>query len=390
MKSILISVLISISIGIYAQSGLEITCNPFLQNMQANEVTIFWEVNKTATSWVEMGTNLHLGSKVIYSENGLIGVGSGIQKIRLENLNPEQKYFYRVCSKEITTQQAYKVVYGDSVFSKVYSFTTPIKTVSSFSFLVFNDLHNNAGFVEKTTNANPDFSFGIFNGDILTDTNNESDYCKNIFSVLSTAFATQKPMFLIRGNHETRGAAARNLYKYIATPSGKYYYTYTWGNTCFLMLDCGEDKPDNNKNYFGLADYDKYRSEEATWLQEIVKSKEFKQAEFKVVCIHMPLAMKPMGPDFDDHGTADCSKKFLPILNKAGVDLILSGHSHIYRIIKKEKDFSMCPVIIGGAPYSANEPDKTTYTKVEITPKSLVARLINVSGKEIDKVEVTK
>lgn len=54
-----------------------------------------------------MGTDLHLGSKVIHSENGLIDVGSVIQKIRLENLNPGQEYFYRVCSKEIITQQAY-------------------------------------------------------------------------------------------------------------------------------------------------------------------------------------------------------------------------------------------------------------------------------------------
>lgn len=390
MKKIFISLFISISIGVYAQSGLKITCNPFLQNMQSREVTVFWEVNITATSWIEMGTDLQLGTKVTHSEDGLIDVGKGIQKIRLENLNPGQQYYYRVCSKALITQHAYKVVYGDSVFSKVYSFTTPVKAIGSFSFLVFNDLHNNASFVEKVTTTNPDFSFAVFNGDILTDSNDESDYCKNIFAPLSTAFATQKPIVLARGNHETRGAAARYLYKYIATPSGKYYYSYTWGNTFFMVLDCGEDKLDTNKNYYGLADYDKYRSEEAIWLQEIVKSQEFKNAKFKVVCTHMPMVMKPTIVGDEDHGTDDCNKKFLPIPNKAGIDLILSGHSHTCMLIKKEKGISKCPVIVGGAPYSEKEPGKTTCTKVEVTPNRLVARLIDLSGKEIDKVEIVK
>jgi len=390
MKKSIILLLILISVGSYAQTSFQITCNPFLQNMQSNAVTVFWEVNKTAKSWIEMGTNSVLGTKVTHSEDGLIDVGNGIQKVKLENLKAGEKYFYRVCSKEITTLQGYKVIYGDSVFSQMYSFTMPPKPVEAFSFLVFNDLHNNASFVGNVTNSHPEFSFAVFNGDIPTDINDETNFCKYIFSPLSTAFATQKPIVMVRGNHETRGAASRNLYKYFDTPTGKYYYSYTWGNTFFLILDCGEDKQDANREYFGLADYDKYRSTEAVWLQEVVKSKEFKQAKFKVVCIHMPIAQKSIGAVADDHGTNDCGKKFLPILNKAGVDLILSGHTHTYRIIQKEKGFSTCPIVIGGAPYSAKSPDKTTYTKVEVSSKSLVARLMNLSGKEIDKVEITK
>ena len=278
-------------------------------------------------------------------------------------------------SCEVKTLEPYKVVYGDTLYSKVYTFTTPLKDEKEFSFLAFNDVHNLPQFIEGVVKKDKEFDFAVFNGDILTDINNETDLTKKIFSPLADYFASYKPMYLIRGNHETRGAAARKLYKYFDTLGGKYYYTFKRGNTFFIMLDCGEDKPDNNKAYYGLANYDKYRSEEAAWLEKVVKTPEFKHSKYRIVCIHMPLKLKPGKDTDEDHGVYDCSMKFAPILNKAGIDLLLCGHTHKYEVIKAGKETNKFPVIVGGRYFDQKNPQKTTYTKVIVSPKGITAVL---------------
>ncbi len=392
--NVLFVVLVSISIMsvIKAQSNNQFTfsCNPILQNITSTGVTVFWEVNKNSVSWIEYGEKEILGSKVVHSTNGMIDVANGIQKIKLENLKPGNSYYYRAVSCEIKSLEPYKVIYGDTISSKIYKFSTPAIKENSFSFLAFNDLHNIPQFIENITKNESDFDFSVFNGDIFTDLNDEKSFSKKILSPLSDYYAAEKPVYFIRGNHETRGEAARSLHKYINTSNGKFYYTFTRGNTFFIMLDCGEDKPDNNKYYYGLADYDKYRSAEAEWLNNVVKSQEFKKAKFKIVCIHMPIKLKPAPDSEGNHGMYDCSIKFAPILNKAGIDLALSGHTHRYEVIKQGKETNKFPVIIGGRNYDPKSIEKTTYTKVEITANKIIAVLKHIDGSVIEKIEIVK
>lgn len=393
LKASFIAIYLLISINILnAQIGNQFafTCNPFLQNMSLTGVTVFWEVSASAYSWIDFGETESLGSKAVSIHNGMTDVSSGIQKIRLENLKDGRTYYYRAASCEVKTLEPYKVIYGDTIFSKIYKFKLPAIKDNKFTFLAFNDLHNKPQFIEDVVKKENDFNFAVFNGDILTDLNDESSYAKKIFAPLSSYAAGEKPLYFIRGNHETRGGAARNLYKYIDTPGGKYYYTFTRGNTFFIMLDCGEDKPDNNKNYYGLANYDSYRTEEAKWLETVVKSAEFRNAKFRIVCIHMPIKVKPAPDTDDDHGIYECSVKFAPILNKAGIDLLLCGHTHKYEVVKAGKESNRFPMIVGGRHFDSKSPEKTTYTRVEISPNKISAVLKHADGKEIEKVEIKK
>ena len=72
----------------------------------------------------------------------------------------------------------------------------------------------------------------------------------------------------------------------------------------------------------------------------MLESEEFKAAPYRIVIVHMP----PVITDW--HGLIDVKKKFLPLLNNAGIDLMLSGHFHqlIYTDAgEKEPNF---PIII--------------------------------------------
>lgn len=373
-----------------AQAPFSLTCTPYLQNISQNGITIMWMVNNNATSWVEYGKTEQRGSKAIHAQSGMVDVNPGAQKIVLTGLEPGTRYFYRVASNEVKFHQAYKVIYGDTLYSEIYSFTTPSPSTRQFSFLAFNDIHSKPQFVDDVVKRENRFSFAMLNGDILGDINSENDIPKFMLIPFSNYFATGKPFFMTRGNHETRGSGARSLSKYMDTPNGKYYYSFTYGNACFIVLDCGEDKPDDHPAYSGLADYDNYRMGEAEWLEQEVKKPEFKNAEYKIVCIHMPVTLLPREKSIAGHGMADCSEKFASILNDAGVDLLLAGHTHRYSVIRPEKGVTRFPVIVGGAPVSGKDTDKTTYTLVEVDKSGITCLLKKANGEIIEEVKIKK
>ena len=375
--------------GQSTEPSFDFTCQPYLQNLSQNGITISWSVNKYSTSYVQYGENSNTDHKAFHAVSGMIDAGSGVQKVILSNLKPGTVYFYKVISKEIKTHQAYKVVYGDSLKSKVYSFTTPSKLTESFSFMAFNDLHSKPQFTGDIVKREKGFSFVMLNGDILNDLNKESDIIDCMLGPFSTSFASEIPFYFTRGNHETRGIAARSLSKYIDTPNGEYFYSFNYGNTHFVVLDCGEDKPDDNQYYFGLADYDNYRSQEAVWLAKEVKTPDYINAKFRVVCIHMPVYLNSEGSDAEGYGIKDCSQKFAALLNDAGADILLCGHTHKYSMIKPKKGVNNFPIVMGGAPVGANNNlDKSTYTIVEVNKNILTATLKKANGDIIDKVEL--
>lgn len=96
------------------------------------------------------------------------------------------------------------------------------------------------------------------------------------------------------------------------------------GSVAVLMLDCGEDKPDSDIEYGGLGACDASREEEAAWLRRTVASEEFRNASARIVLLHIPLGNGSW------HGNIHLEELFLPIPNEAGIDLMLSGHTHRY------------------------------------------------------------
>lgn len=70
------------------------------------------------------------------------------------------------------------------------------------------------------------------------------------------------------------------------------------------------------------ADFDRYRETEADWLKGVVASEEFRQAPLRIVLLHIP----PL--HYDWHGGREIQRLFMPLLQGAGVDLMLCGHLH--------------------------------------------------------------
>jgi acid phosphatase type 7 len=83
-------------------------------------------------------------------------------------------------------------------------------------------------------------------------------------------FASEIPMYYARGNHEARGVFAHNFFDYFPSPTGDLYYMFRQGPVSFLVFDSGEDKPDSDIEYYGIAAFDQYMDQQAAWFRKAV------------------------------------------------------------------------------------------------------------------------
>jgi hypothetical protein len=75
------------------------------------------------------------------------------------------------------------------------------------------------------------------------------------------------------------------------------------------------------------------------WLKGVLKSKEFRKAKNRIVMLHIPPAVEAMKQQDEKcvegmlkwHGNVHWGQILLPLLNKAGIDLMISAHQHRYR-----------------------------------------------------------
>ena len=385
MKHLVLSLLLFIALCATGQERFSITHGPYIQHLGENGVTIVWTTNKDAVSWVELAPNdsthfyLKERSKIYSAEYGFKDV-SKVHAIRINNLKPGVKYRYRIYSQEVLKHEGTKLQYGGfaatNVFkNKLLAFTTIDHAQGNLSFLMVNDMHGNNEMLEnllkKADFQNSDCIF--FNGDMVSDLHSEDQMFGGFMDVAVRLFAKEKPMYYARGNHETRGNFANAFPKYFPSPSGKLYYLLRQGPACFVILDCGEDKPDSDIEYSGIVAFDKYRDTERDWLKEALKSKEFVESPFKIVIVHMP----PFG---GWHGEDEIAKKFVPLLNEAGIDIMLCGHMHKY-LYQKQQDWINFPVIVNS---------NNTVLKAVSDNQMLNIKIINDKGEQIDSIQIKK
>ncbi len=352
---------------------------PYLQNPVDGGITVTWLTNTPTYSWVEYGTDSTNLTKAHTLVDGQVISNNHLHKIRLNNLALGEKYYYRICSKEILSYGAYHKDFGHTAQSPLYSFELPEHEQKDFTAIIFNDLHQRY----KTLQAfydnldNTDFDFVIFNGDCIDDPANQAQAIGSISRLNEIVGAHTTPVFYLRGNHEIRGAYSielRELFDYVGD---KTYGAFNWGDTRFVMLDCGEDKPDNHWVYYGLNDFTQLRLDQVDFLKTELNSKEFKKAQHKLLVHHIPV----FGAT-DDY--QPCFDLWSGLLNKAPFNLAINGHTHQYLFHPKGSiDNESYPVYVGGG-YS---PEDATAIIITKKGDQMNARIINTKGETLEELE---
>lgn len=374
-----------------ALPGVEIETGPYLQAVTETGFTVVWTSDTDAVAWVEIapddGSDFYAAERPRYyhSEHGKRIIGR-LHRVPVTGLEPGTRYRYRIFTQGILENNGNSgVLPGRIASSRVYKHepyhaTTLNPDKEEIRFAVVNDIHGDESLFRRllsdVTERNTDFV--VLNGDMTSTIESERQLVDGYLRAASELFAGNVPFYFVRGNHENRGAFSYRASDYFPTPTGRFYYTFRHGPALFVVLDCGEDKPDNDIEYSGLADFDRYREAEAEWLKGVVASEEFRRAPLRIVLLHIP----PL--HYDWHGGREIQRLFMPLLQGAGVDLMLCGHLHEAFYTPAGEDKYDFPVLINSNRECVRLTLKDRKIEAEIRNAAgeTVARHIIGSGRE--------
>ncbi len=355
--------------------------SPVISGPAAEAMTILQPVQRMATGHMEYAVEEGPWQRVDGDEDGLMPMSEHVLKYRLPPLPPGKLVRYRVVARAcgwVKVRQFYHGEFkaGETQVSTERSFRTLDPAAAQTTFAVWNDTHENAETLKVldalTTPLRPDFM--LWNGDQSNDVHFERDMAGQFLAPAGLTIADRWPLAYVRGNHDVRGPAALSLPDFTGTPEDRYYYGFRSGPMAAIVLDTGEDKPDDSPYLSGLGAFQKMQRRQAEWLQSIVKEPWFRDAPHKVLFCHIPLWFKhPRIPNSD--GTRYCRDLWTPTLLAAGIKLVVSGHTHDY-LWMPAKAGQPIAQLIGGAP----QPKYATFIQGTATSTELKLKMTKLDG----------
>jgi hypothetical protein len=290
----------------WVQIGLaQISIGPYVQNVSTDRATIVWYTN-TATP----GT-------LRYSVTGGPWLGpvnvaaATVHAAEVTGLKPNTKYFYEVSdgAKTLATGPDYYFVTPPPVGSR-----TP------FSFIAAGDLGDGSqtqkDVAARMVAERPQHKFALFLGDITYTNGTRGGYLKDYFpnyNDLIRNFCVWPAL----GNHDVDdgqvGAYAEFFYTPANNPGGiENYYSFDYANAHIVSLD-----DEILVSGDGLV-------KQLDWVRKDLADAKSRGQRWLIAMFHK--APYSLGTHDDDDFTKPI---FVPVLEAAGVDLVLCGHSHV-------------------------------------------------------------
>ena len=284
-----------------AGPGAAFAVEPYLQFATRTGITVMAETPTPTTCELEYGATFP-PDKVVK-----IAVADTLHEIKLENLIPKTKYFYRMVCTDAD---------GKKLIGKSSTFSTAVDATDAYSFAVIGDTQRNPAVTGKVAKLmwerRPNFALHM--GDVVDNGPDAKQWTDDLFKPCRELFA-RVPLYPCIGNHEKNHAF---YYRYFSLPKPEYYYSFRYGNGEFFSLDTNKpvDAP----------------SEQYKWLDKALAASE---AKWKVVFHHHPCYTS----DSDDYGNTEKTnsthgapkhKALIALYEKHGVDLSMNGHIHAY------------------------------------------------------------
>ena len=385
MKKIFaLALMLAVSTSAFA---IKITYGPYVQAVTKETVTIVWATDKTAISWVETAPNdkmhFYAFERPKYYQTTLgRKVPTKYHQITIPNpnTNGDATFRYRAFSQEITSNKGGRTMYGRVASTRIFAYRHIFvkcqdHNKKSVDFVLMNDQHGNAdgtyALLNKRVNRKKTDAV-FFVGDMAASVEEKQ---ANVYQKISGGVniypcPKQKetplhevPAFMVRGVNESVGNLGANFMTHFPTSTGKPYYTVRYGSVCFIVLDSGCDQKDKTTN----NDFDSYRKEQAQWLAEALASDEVQGAKFKVALMHIPpvAGIAPISKDLQE--------LFVPLLEQAGVNLMISGYTHENHYHKPGKKCSF-PILENGT---------TSLINIRATQENMDVVVEDFAGNEL-------
>ena len=265
-------------------------------------------------------------------DNGLICRRS-LHKFFLKNLQPDSEYEFRaVMTDPADPDRKHR--------SRIFHFHSPVDdSCSQFSFCFTADTQ----FVPELQkqllqgvlrSAGADTcDFLVFGGDINSRYSTyrmEHDF----FPAVHGAAGEEKPVVMLRGNHELRGPEPDSFCEQHGDESGLSYRLFRFGDTAFLMLDAWENRAAESPRgkYYSRYNLDKiFLENEKNFVKQAVNSEKWRSARRRIVLAHGASFSQYDGAATMPYWLQDMTDEFFcGHTPESSVDLWLAGHTHIY------------------------------------------------------------
>ncbi len=253
--------------------------------------------------------------------------------------------------------------------SEKYNFK--VNETSNQTYLTVSDWHTHLDRAYNAIEYLGKYDGVILMGDATPGVDYENEVVRNIVEFAGTVSGGTKPVFYTRGNHETRGAYAGKLMT--ALGLNEFYYETQIGDIKFVVLDSGEDKDDSHPEYGGLDNYNEYRAKQIEWLKTV-------EAETnKVISLSHSWRVSDVEEDLSNIAWEE--------LNRLGVTLMISGHTHECRFIGENDDrekeiFSKYPNITGYMD-GGNTSEYYVASKLTINESEILIEAYTNNGEKV-------
>lgn len=313
--------LLAVGVGRASQVWLESQQHgargPYLQNVTPDAITLRWQSAEPVVGEVRYGESPDALAEVVREQEAI-----AVHRLRLTGLKPATRYYYAV---------------GDYGGPDYWFVTAPSPgDTMPLRFWVQGDpgkYNEGARAVHAAMRtwvaahprgARPPFDLWLTTGDNGYSSGRDRDYQKSLFDAYPELLRTI-PYVPAYGNHDARRLAFFRLFTFPqegeggGEPSGSaHYFSFDYGNVHFIMLD-SEDTD---------------RSDDGAMMEWLRRDLAAARQTWRIVLFHHPpytRATHDSDSMSDSLGRmVQMRENFLPLLEEHGVDLVLTGHSHIY------------------------------------------------------------
>lgn len=315
-----------------------LTRGPYLQVGKQDSITIRWRTNVASNSKVTWGTS-YIASPGTYPNSITQDVATPVTEhiVRIGGLSADTKYWYTIGTSSLILQQT----------NTNYFLTLPPEnTTRKLRFLAIGDCGNNSTNQVNVKNTfinyigTNDIDAMILLGDNAYNSGTDTEFQTNFFNIYQNDLLKYYKLYPAPGNHDYGNSTANNT-KTGSTPANSMPYHLN-----FSVPSAGEigGVPSGVKNYysFNVGDVhfislDSYGNDaglladtlgaQTIWLKADLAANTKK---WTVAYFHHPPYTKTSHTSDTEMDLVAIREKFVRILERNGVDLILCGHSHGY------------------------------------------------------------
>jgi hypothetical protein len=303
-----------------SDGSASVTRGPYLQIGTPNSTVVRWRTNVATNSRVSVGTTQ--GSLTSDFDNATLTTE---HEVTVSGLSPFTKYFYSVG----TTSQTLAGNDANHFFISSPNGGTSVPT----RIWVLGDSGTADANAQAVRNAYLNFTptiatnLWLMLGDNAYENGTDSEYQVAVFDLYPTILR-QSVLWPTIGNHDTAQSsnppASLPYFAMFTLPTNaeaggmasgtEKYYSFDYGNIHFICLD----SMTSDRSVTGPM---------ATWLRADLASS---TRQWTIAFWHHPPYSKGSHNSDTESNLVQMRQNFLPILEEAGVDLVLAGHSHSY------------------------------------------------------------